>query len=99
MKRLLLLPVLALAACTEAGAPMMGRAEPPAAQPLPPQVLAALPTGVPSSVVTRNTDGCYLLTVEQTDPPSGFPLRDAAGNPVCEAGAALAAPAALPNPA
>jgi hypothetical protein len=63
----------------------MGSAQPPAAEPLPPQVLAALPTGAPPSVVTRNTDGCYLLTVERTDPPSGFPLRDAAGNPVCEA--------------
>ncbi len=85
MRRLFLLPVLALAACTEAGAPLMGSAQPPAAEPLPPQVLAALPTGAPPSVVTRNTDGCYLLTVERTDPPSGFPLRDAAGNPVCEA--------------
>lgn len=89
MRRLFLLPALALAACTDAGAPMFGSVEPPAAQPLPPQVLAALPTGVPSSVVTRNTDGCYLLTLERTDPPSGFPLRDAAGNPVCEAPAAI----------
>jgi len=36
--------LLALAACTEAGAPMMGGATP--AQPLPAQVLAALPTAV-----------------------------------------------------
>jgi hypothetical protein len=52
--------------------------------PLPPQVLAALPPGVPASVVTRQPDGCYLITLERTDPPSGYPLRDAIGNRICD---------------
>jgi hypothetical protein len=47
-------------------------------------VVAALPAGVPMTVVTRNADGCYLITLERTDPPTGFPLTDAAGNEVCE---------------
>jgi hypothetical protein len=51
---------------------------------LPPQVLAALPPGVPASVVTRQPDGCYLITLERTDPPSGYPLRDAIGNRICD---------------
>jgi hypothetical protein len=118
MTRLFLLPLLALAACsTSQGGPVLGSpvlggsvlgrvlgqpGEPEAPPPLPPQVLAALPAGVPPSVVTRNADGCYLITLERTDPPTGYPLTDAAGNPVCEgdAGTALAAgPIAPPNPA
>lgn len=110
MTRLLLLPFLALAGCTApegGGAPLgglFGGPEPEVPAPLPPQVLAALPPGVPPSVVTRNADGCYLLTIERTVPPSGFPLTDAAGNQVCEAGAvpldgtAAAPGAAVPGP-
>lgn len=85
----LLLPLLALAACAGAdrGFPLGGRAglpEPAPPEPLPPRVLAALPAGVPPSVVTRNADGCYLITLERTDPPTGFPLTDAAGDRICD---------------
>jgi hypothetical protein len=91
----LLLP--ALAACAPPGedapAPfpgLFGPREPAAAEPepLPPNVLAALPPGVPPSVVLEDGQGCYLYSIERTDPPSGYPLRDAAGNQVCEGGAA-----------
>jgi len=74
--------------------------EPPAPEPLPPQVLAALPAGVPPSVVQRGGDGCYLLSIEVTTPPSGYPLRDAAGNLVCDGGPLVASavtPAPLPG--
>jgi hypothetical protein len=91
---LLLLPALALAACAAPeGGPrlrgLIGQHQPLAPAPLPPQVVAALPVGVPATVVTRNADGCYLVTLERTDPPSGFPLTDAAGNPVCEVAAPM----------
>ena len=96
MKRaaLLFLPLLAACAAppqTEAPpSPFLGgvfrpaAAQAPTPAPLPPQVLAALPPGVPPSVVTRNADGCYLVTLERMEPPGGYPLRDAAGNRVCD---------------
>ena len=111
MKRLPLLLPLLLAACV---APPEERlppsifsvfqgpaAEPAAPEPLPPQVLAALPPGVPPSIVVRNVDGCYIVAIEVTDPPSGYPLRDASGRPVCDgAPVLLAAPveAAIARP-
>lgn len=74
--------------------------EPPAPPPVPARVLAALPPGIPESIVLRNTDGCYLYSVEVTDPPSGYPVRDAAGNPICDEGAGpVPAAAPLPGPA
>ena len=106
-RAILLLPLL-LAACTASVIPsgergrlaaiFGGTPEPEPPAPLPPQVVAALPAGVPQSVVTRNADGCYLITIEQTDPPSGYPLEDAAGNPVCD-GSPVAGPAASVRPA
>jgi hypothetical protein len=87
---LFLLPLLLLplAACDEAtlaslesGTGPEAAAAPPA---LPPAVAAVLPPGTPASLVFQNVDGCYLFSVEVTDPPSGFPVTDAAGNPVCE---------------
>lgn len=89
----LLLP--ALAACAPpsgdpSGPGLFGPrdAAPPEPEPLPPNVLAALPPGVPSSVVLEDGNGCYLYSIERTDPPSGYPLRDAQGNQVCEGGPA-----------
>jgi hypothetical protein len=38
-------------------------------------------------VVLEDGNGCYLYSIERTDPPSGYPLRDAQGNQVCEGGA------------
>jgi hypothetical protein len=74
---------------------MLGAAEAP--PPVPAAVRAALPPGVPESVAIRNTDGCWLYSVEVTDPPSGFPLRDAAGNQLCGDGTAAAAVVAGPD--
>ena len=82
------LPLFALAACVAlppfpgglGGAP----AEPLAPPPLPPAVAAALPPGAPQSTVIKGPDGCYLFSIEQTDPPTGYPIRDALGNPMCE---------------
>ena len=99
MKRLAFLLLPLLAACAAPGPEGQGTnaapgtlsglfrgagTEPAAPEPLPPQVLAALPAGVPPTVAVRNGDGCYLLSVEVTDPPSGYPLTDAAGNPICD---------------
>ena len=104
----LLLPLLALGACANVDGDvprlgrLMGKPEPVVPEPLPPQVLSALPVGVPPSVVTRNADGCYLITLEITDPPTGFPLTDADGDRVCEVDAMpvenAAASAAGPSP-
>lgn len=82
---LLLLPLLA--ACDPSMMPVlpgMEPAEPPPPPTLPPRVAAVLPPGTPVNTVFQNTDGCYLFSIERTDPPSGFPVRDAAGNPICE---------------
>lgn len=51
---------------------------------LPPEVASVLPPGTPVSSVFQNTDGCYLFSIERTDPPSGFQVRDANGIPICE---------------
>ena len=59
---------------------------PPGPPPLPAAVQAALPPGVPASVVLQDGQGCYLYSIERTEPPSGYPLRDAAGNQVCDPG-------------
>ena len=56
---------------------------PEAPPPLPPEVASFLPPGTPSSVVFQDPNGCYLYSIEVTDPPSGFPVRDAAGNQIC----------------
>lgn len=105
MKRVAALFALPLlAACVVppdgAGSSLDNLGGPAAVAPLPPQVQAALPPGVPASVVTRQPDGCYLITIERTNPPSGYPLRDAAGNRVCEGqpvAVASAAPLAAPG--
>ena len=92
---LLLLALAALAACAETarppqgspfGAPLPAPPAPLAPPLLPAAVQAALPPGVPPSVVLQDARGCYLYTIERTDPPSGFPLRDANGVPICEGG-------------
>ena len=95
---LILLPLLAACAAPDGDGPFPGLfpsqepEAPPAPPPLPAAVQAALPPGVPASIVIQNTDGCYIYSVERTDPPSGYPVRDAAGNPICEGGPALVAP-------
>jgi hypothetical protein len=59
-------------------------AEPPGPAPLPPEVAAFLPPGTSPTVVFQDNNGCYLYSIEVTNPPSGFPLRDGANNPICE---------------
>ncbi len=100
MKRLLpviLLPVLAACADGADLPPFLGgpdpAAEPEAPPPIPAEVAPYLPPNVPGTVVMQSADGCYLFSVEVTDPPSGFPVRDGAGNPVC-----AGVPAAPPRP-
>ncbi len=105
MKRLLpllLLPVLA--ACDPAMMPDMPvlpgmeEPEPPPPPMLPPAAAAVLPPGTPPSLVMTDAQGCYIFSVEVTDPPSGFPLRDSAGNLICEDGPRPPAMAALTPP-
>lgn len=57
-------------------------APPPAV--VPAQVAPFLPPGTPPSVVFQDAAGCYLYSIEVTNPPSGFPVRDDSGRPVCE---------------
>ena len=47
-------------------------------------VLDALLPGTPPSAVFQNGDGCYLFSIERTEPLSGYPVRNAAGTPLCE---------------
>lgn len=88
---LALLPLLA--ACAEGmplgqslgliGGDAMAEEGPP---PVPPEVAPYLPPGVPGTLVMRDVTGCYVFTIEETDPPTGFPVRDNRGNQVCPAG-------------
>ncbi|MGZ9812139.1 hypothetical protein ACXN5S_16880 [Pseudoroseicyclus sp. H15] len=81
----LLLP-LALAACASIDLSALPGIEPATPEPPPPppaEVTAALPAGTPNSVTFQNTDGCWLFSIERKDPPSGFYVRDEAGNPIC----------------
>jgi hypothetical protein len=94
-----LAPILlsaALAGCTVPGIlPDPAPATPPAPAVVPAQVAPFLPPGAPPNVVFQDGQGCYLYSIEVTDPPSGFPVRDAAGNQVCDGRpVAIAAPVA-----
>jgi len=102
---LLLLPLIFLAACDTAAMEAMNVAlgnetePPPGPLPLPPEVVGVLPPGAAPSLVFTDGNGCYLFSVERTDPPSGYPLRDAAGNQICQGGAAPVALATVVEPA
>ena len=84
---LILLPFLA--ACDETAMNATMGVEPEAPV-YPAAVLAALPPGVPPSVAFLGPDGCYAVGIELTDPQQGYPLRDVAGLPVCNAEAVAA---------
>lgn len=94
-----LTPVLliaALAGCVvpaprDDAPPFPGAGQPPAV--IPQQVAPFLPPGTPPSVILKDPAGCYLYSIEVTNPPSGFPVRDAAGRQVCEG-----QPVTLPAP-
>lgn len=85
MPRLLPLVFLPLlAACDPALIPGYEPPPPPPPPVLPAAVIAELPSGTPPSTVFQDGNGCYLFSIELTDPPSGFPVRDAAGIQICE---------------
>jgi hypothetical protein len=94
MIRVLPLVFLAfLAACDEATlAQLNGEPQAPV---YPPEVLAALPPGVPPAVAFLGPDGCYAVGIEVTVPQQGYPLRDQNGQLVCDAQAVAAAAEAL----
>lgn len=85
-----LTPILlaaALAGCVappspEGTPPFPGTPAPPPA--VPAQVAPFLPPGAPPSVLIKDNAGCYLYSIEVTDPPSGYPVRDAAGRQICD---------------
>ncbi len=79
-----------LAACDDAAMNTAMGVEPEAPV-YPPEVIAALPAGVPPSVAFLGPDGCYAVGIEVTVPQQGYPLRDASGQPVCDAQAVAAA--------
>ncbi len=81
-KPLLLLP--ALAACDVP--PQLDENGNPILPPLPPQVQAAMPEGMPRSFVFEAANGCWAVGLEAGTPRQGRPLRDAAGNWVCNDG-------------
>lgn len=90
MKRLIPLLVLPLVvACAEIAPVQLdenGVPIPPPPPPLPPQVQAAMPDGMPRSFVFEVANGCWAVGIEASEPRQGRPLRDAAGNWVCNDG-------------
>lgn len=100
VKPLLVLPLLA--ACAEIG-PRVDENGQPILPPLPPQVQAAMPDGMPRDFVFEAANGCWAVGLEAGTPRQGRPLRDAAGNWVCNDGVIppdqIAAEAAPADPA
>lgn len=73
---------LALAACEpvqtdEAGVPLLNN--------ISPEALAALPAGVPPSLLIRDGNGCYGIAIEKTEPQTGAALMNANRQPICDA--------------
>ncbi|WP_425093236.1 hypothetical protein [Tropicimonas sp. S265A] len=81
MKKCLLLTPLILAACEpqltdDVGVPLLDDISPAA--------LAALPDGVPPSLLIRDGNGCYGIAIEKTEPQTGAALLDANRQPICD---------------
>ncbi len=78
------LGLLALTACVEIGA-LIPQDEPeaPPVRVLPPAVRAALLPGVPENIVIEDGRGCYLVSIEVTEPRQGYLVNDASGAPLC----------------
>lgn len=75
-----------LAACDPSMLPPLPGTEPeePPVVTLPPEVAAVMPPGTPpTSVFLDEGTGCYLFSIEVTDPPSGYYVRDTNGNRIC----------------
>ncbi|MEM8580360.1 MAG: hypothetical protein AAGA38_11340 [Pseudomonadota bacterium] len=82
MKNGLLLLCFAVMACEpvqtdEAGVPLLND--------ISPEALAALPAGVPPSLLIRDAQGCYGIAIEKTEPQIGAALLDANRQPICDA--------------
>lgn len=90
MKRLIPLLILPLvAACvdlTPLPVDKNGVPIPPPPPPLPEAVAAAMPDGMPRGFVFETANGCWGVGIEAGEPRTGRPLRDAAGNWVCNGG-------------
>lgn len=84
MKRLALVLLPLLAACEMP--PQLDENGQPILPPLPPQVRAAMPDGMPRDFVFEAANGCWAVGLEAGEPRQGRPLRDAAGNWVCNDG-------------
>ncbi len=72
--------VVSLSACTMGDFPLDENGDPI----YPAEVVAALPPGVPPSIVFLTEDGCYGYSLEVTEPRAGFPLVDRNGERVCK---------------
>ena len=87
----------ALSACVMSDFPLHENGQPI----YPPEIIAALPEGVPPAIVFLAVDGCYAYSIEVSEPPTGFPLYGRDGERICnaEAQARIAAqsPAATPD--
>ena len=57
----------------------------PILPPLPANVQAAMPDGMPRAFVFE-ANGCWAVGIEASDPRQGRPLRDATGRWVCNEG-------------
>jgi hypothetical protein len=79
MKRFVVIAVL-LAACE----PLTDEAGVPLLQDISPRALAALPEGVPPSLLIRDKNGCYGIAIEATVPQTGAPLTDANRELICD---------------
>lgn len=81
MRKALLLLGFAVMACEpvqtdEAGVPLLDD--------ISPQALAALPEGVPPSLLIRDANGCYGIAIEKTEPQIGAALLDENRQPICD---------------
>lgn len=72
--------VLALPACE----PLTDEAGVPLLEDISPRALAALPEGVPPSLLIRDANGCYGIAIEATEPQTGAPLLDADRQLICD---------------
>lgn len=79
MKRFLVVG-LVLAGCE----PLTDEAGVPLLEDISPRALAALPEGVPPSLLIRDGNGCYGIAIEATEPQTGAPLMDENQQLICD---------------
>ncbi len=71
----------ALAGCAEMGEGI----GPQGLRNVSPEALAALPPGIDQSFLIRDSNDCYGIAVEATEPQTGVALLGADGTQVCDA--------------